>query len=126
MLTPKSDATDWSVAKSEVEVTFESNCQATWHLGGVHWVTTVYCLTFRRHLSTLHPLYDFFMYHCEGTIPQITSTYTVLTDTKETGNLFFSMGSAGFLKLSKIAFDERDYETFTYDYLFQVCLFALL
>ena len=117
---------EWQVAKLEVESTFNSFCQAKIHLGGVHWVTTVYCLTFRRHLSTKHPLYAFFQAHCEGTVPHISASYGVLTEDDGSGNTYFTMGSKGFIKLSKQEFDERNYETFTVENLINVSSYSFL
>ena len=83
-------------------------------------MTTVYCLTFRRHLSAKHPLYDFFKYHCEGTVPHITLSFSRVTGKGESIDKIFSVGADGSRNLARKAIDERDYETFTYDWFIKV------
>ena len=99
-------------------------CQAKLHLGGVHFVATIYCLSFRRHLSPQHPLYDFFKYHCEGTVPHITTVFKTLTTPNAAGSVIYGTGNDLFIKQSKVAFDERNYEHFTYEHFIDVSLFS--
>ena len=110
VLTPSSNPQIWLLAKAEVEMAADNYCQAKLHLGGAHFVGSLYCITFRRHLSTKHPLYDFFKYHCEGTVPHITLAWDTLTVPYADGNKHYGMGSDGFIKLSSQAYDERNYE----------------
>ena len=121
VFTPASDPQDWLLAKGELEQTADTFCQARLHLGGVHWVSTIYCLSFRRHLSTQHPLYDFFKYHCEGTIPHISLAYTTLTEPGSDGHLFYAMGYEGFIKLSTEEYNERSYDKLVFSKLIEVC-----
>lgn len=120
MLTPHSNADQWLILKAQVEQTALQYCHGKIHLGGVHFVTTVYCLTFRRHLSTKHPLYNFFKYHCEGTVPHITLTFGSVTDKKESIDKIFAVGADGPLYLAEKAIEQRNYETFTYDWFIKV------
>ena len=82
----------WLHAKGKAEGSAVQNCQFKIHLGGIHFVVEIYCLSFRRHLSTQHPLYDFFKYHCEGTVPHIKVSFDAVTGINKTGmiekNLF--------------------------------------
>ena len=122
-LTPHStNPNTWLLAKAEAEMAADTYCQGKIHLGGVHFVDTLYCLSFRRHLSTQHPLYDFFKYHCEATIPHITLAWATLAVPNSEGNKFYGMGSKGFIKLSTSAYDERNYEHSTYEFFIKVCL----
>ena len=68
VLTPRSNKNKWLLAKAHVEQSDSQICQAKVHVGHVHLVSTVICAAFRRHFSTLHPLYDVLKYHCEGAI----------------------------------------------------------
>jgi len=116
VLTPSnSRAQEWLLLKAQVEQTAIQYCHGKIHLGSVHFVTTIYCLSFRRHLSTKHPLYDFFKYHCEGTVPHITLTFNSVTDKGEAIDQIFAVGANGPRILAKKAIDERNYETFTFD-----------
>ena len=124
--TTLSDSQDWLLAKGELEQTANTFCQAKLHLGGVHWVSTIYCLSFRRHLSTQHPLYDFFKYHCEGTVPHITLAWSSLALPGSSGHLLFTLGHEGFIKLSTDEYNERNYEKLTYSKLIEVCHFSSL
>ena len=121
VFTPASHPQDWLLAKGELEQTADTFCQARLHLGGVHWVSTIYCLSFRRHLSTQHPLYDFFKYHCEGTVPHISLAYTTLTEPGSAGHLFYAMGHEGFIKLSTEEYNERSYDKLLFSKLIKVC-----
>ena len=115
-----SDPQDWLLAKGELEQAANTFCQAKLHLGAVHWVSTVYCLSFRRHLSKAHPLYDFFKYHCEGTIPHITTAWETLVLPGYHGDKFFAIGRNGFIKLSTDEYNERNYEKLTFSNLIAV------
>ena len=120
VLTPTSHVEEWLIVKAQVEQTAIQYCQGKIHLGGIHFVTTVYCLTFRRHLSGKHPLYNFFKYHCEGTVPHVTLTSGIVTDKGDSIDKIFSVGANGNRNLARKAFEERDYETFTYDWFIKV------
>ena len=111
---------NWILAKGEAEMSSDLYCQAKLHLGGVHFVSTIYCLSFRRHLSTQHPLYDFFKYHCEGTVPHITTVFETLTTPNAAGSVIYGTGNELFIKLSKVAFDERNYEHSTFEHFIHV------
>ena len=100
VFTPASHPQDWLLVKAELEQAADTFCQARLHLGGVHWVSTIYCLSFRRHLSTQHPLYDFFKYHCEGTVPHISLSWPALSLPGSAGHQLFSIGHEGFIRLS--------------------------
>ncbi|XP_066919919.1 polyunsaturated fatty acid 5-lipoxygenase-like [Clytia hemisphaerica] len=110
-----SESSNWLLAKGEAEMASDLYCQAKIHLGEVHFVSTIYCLSFRRHLSTKHPLYDFFKHHCEGTVPHITTVFETLTTPNAAGSVIYGTGNQGFLDLSQKAFAERDYESNTYE-----------
>eukprot|EP00111_Clytia_hemisphaerica_P024561 TCONS_00072416-protein len=114
--TPSSEKNIWSLVKGEAELASDMYCQSKIHLGGVHFVSTIYCLSFRRHLSTKHPLYDFFKYHCEGTVPHITTVFGTLTTPNSLGSKLYGIGSEGLVKLAKQSYDERNYEHSTFDF----------
>jgi len=95
-------------------------CQSYVHLGEVHFVSTIYCFSFRRHLSEKHPLYDFFKFHCEGTVPHISLAYAILTGEKSPGDTYFVIGKEGFVKLSSKAYTERTYGKFSFESMMKV------
>ena len=115
-----SDGEKWEVAKLVADSMHDSWCQSYIHLGEIHFVSTVYCLSFRRHLSSQHPLYDFFKFHCEGTVVHISTTYKVLSQSNSSGEIYFAMGNEGFLKLSEKAYEERRYGKFSYKGMIEV------
>ena len=119
VITP-SDGDEWQIAKVIADSMHDSWCQAYVHLGEVHFVNTIYCLSFRRHLSEKHPIYDFFKFHCEGTVVHISTTYTVLAADNSSGDIFFAMGSKGFIKLASKAYAERRYGKYSYDNMIKV------
>ena len=84
-----SNPNKWLHAKGRVEGSAIQHCQSKIHLGGIHFVVEVYCLSFRRHLSSQHPLYDFFKYHCEGTVPHIKVAFKSVTEVNNTGIMIF-------------------------------------
>jgi len=100
-----SDGDEWQIAKVRADSIHDNWCQSYVHLGEVHFVNTIYCLSFRRHLSEKHPLYDFFKFHCEGTVIHIST---------------FAMGNKGFIKLASKAYAERKYGKFSYENLIEV------
>jgi len=71
-------------------------------------------------LSQKHPLYDFFKYHCEGTVGHISISYEILVATLSPGDKYFAVGKDGFITISKKAFKERRYEKFSYKNLIEV------
>ena len=111
---------NWLLAKGEAEMASDIYCQAKIHLGEVHFVSTIYCLSFRRHLSTKHPLYDFFKYHCEGTVPHISIVFETLTTPNSAGSVIYGAGNQAFIDLSQKAFAERNYEHNTFEYFIEV------
>jgi len=115
-----SDGDEWQIAKVRADSIHDNWCQSYVHLGEVHFVNTIYCLSFRRHLSEKHPLYDFFKFHCEGTVIHISTSYTVLAAANSSGDIFFAMGNKGFIKLASKAYAERKYGKFSYENLIEV------
>ena len=95
-------------------------CEGGPHLAGVHLGGTVYCLSYRRHLSSLHPLYDFFKYHCEGTIPHVAVNYGLLTKTNGSVDSTYSIRGAGFVQLAVEDYEKRNYRRYTYENLINV------
>ena len=120
VFTPASHPQDWLLVKAELEQAADTFCQARLHLGGVHWVSTIYCLSFRRHLSTQHPLYDFFKYHCEGTVPHISLSWPALSLPGSAGHQLFSIGHEGFIRLSTEEYNERNYDKLLFSKLIKV------
>lgn len=118
--TPSSDPIEWAIAKAQVEFTENIYCQAYHHLGSMHYVYTVFCLSYRRHFSKQHPLYDMFKFHCEGTIPHISLVYD-LPGLEKSLNITLTAGSGSEShKMGEKAFQERHYEKYDYDTLFRV------
>ena len=113
---------EWEVAKVQVEVSAGTFCQAAYHLGGVHFAGTVYCLAYRRHFSSLHPLYDFFKYHCEGTIPHISTAYGPLIGKGGSADRTYSVRRDGFVRLAAEEFDRRYYKQYNLENLIEVSL----
>lgn len=95
-------------------------CQLKTHLGDVHFVYTIFCLAFRRHFSTLHPLYDVLKFHCEGTTPQISIVYQALLFPRSYGHQYFAASHIGVANLSTQAYMERKYGMFDFDKLMKV------
>ena len=89
-----------------VEQSDHQTCQAKIHLGQIHLVYSIICLSFRRHFSTLHPLYDVFKYHCEGTVAHIN---TAMDRVMKAGNLYYAGGFAAYANLASQAYHERKF-----------------
>ena len=106
----------WQLAKAEMEMSNNMFCQSKMHAGGVHFVGTVYCLVYQRHLSTKHPLYQFFKYHCEGTTAHTSSQWK---DLKLLGQLS-AIGPEQSLGFASKAYDERNYDHTTYEHFINV------
>ncbi|XP_047133050.1 polyunsaturated fatty acid 5-lipoxygenase [Hydra vulgaris] len=103
---PSSPEDQWLLARAMAEMTDQDVCDAKFHLGFLHLHASIFCLSFRRHLSTQHPLFDLFKWHCYGTIPSYSLSYPSLFSDKLVAS---AMGGKGFSKLSKIGFDEAYY-----------------
>lgn len=110
----------WAKAKAMVELSDMDICQAVYHLSDIHFSTTIFCLSFRRHFSTQHPLYDVMKFHCEGTTPHISLSYQALSEPESAGHLLFTMGHDGFLKLAQQAYDKHFYGKLDYHELLEV------
>ena len=89
VFTPRSTKKEWLLAKAHVEQSDHQICQGKIHLGHIHFVYQVICAVYKRHFSTLHPLYDVLKYHCEGTIPQIMTAYPALSVRKVALGIYF-------------------------------------
>lgn len=50
-------------------------CNDVWRVSHLHLSSSIYCNTFRIHMSELHPLHHIMRYHCEGTVPLNLVTY---------------------------------------------------
>lgn len=117
VLTPSDSKPEtWQLAKAEMEMSNDIFCQSRLHTGGVHFVSTVYCLVYQRHLSTKHPLYEFFKYHCEGTVAQISMAWKGLD---VLGDLY-AIGIEQYLGFASKAYDERNYDHTTYEHFIDV------
>lgn len=90
------------------------------HLGYLHFGSTIYCLTFRRHLSEKHPLYDMMKFHCEGTTVQITLTYGILTQKGMVGDMLFAVGNKGMIALAGKGAIDLKYQKYGFNGLFKV------
>ena len=66
VFTPRSNKKKWLLAKAHVEQSDNQICQAKVHLGHIHFVYQVICAAYKRHFSTLHPLYDVLKYQLRG------------------------------------------------------------
>ena len=91
------------------EISDQDVCDAKVHLGYIHFHSTIFCLTFSRHLSKQHPLYELFKWHCYGTVATISLSYSSLLATNSLSHRLYAIGHKGFLKLSKIGVDEAYY-----------------
>jgi len=110
----QSDTMSWAKAKAMVELSDMDICQAVYHLSDIHFSTSIFCLTYRRHFSSKHVLYDLMKFHCEGTTPHISLSYQALSEPESAGHLLFTMGHDGFLKLAQKAYDEHFYGKLDY------------
>ena len=120
VFTPRSTKKEWLLAKAHVEQSDHQICQGKIHLGHIHFVYQVICAVYKRHFSTLHPLYDVLKYHCEGTIPQIMTAYPALSVPGSLGDLFYAGGYKAFVNLSTKAYNERKFGQFDLEYLLHV------
>ena len=120
VFTPKSNKNKWLLAKAHVEQSDHQICQGKVHLGHIHFVYQVICAVYKRHFSTLHPLYDIVKYHCEGTIPQIMTSYQSLSVQGSFGDLFYAGGYKAWINLSTKAYNERRYGQFDLEFLLHV------
>ena len=100
-----------------MEMATDMYCQSKLHTGGVHFTSTIYCLAYQRHLSKRHPLFEFFKYHCEGTVAQISISLGTLGGTL--GKLY-AIGRDQYLGLAVKAYNERNYEHASYEYFVKV------
>eukprot|EP00111_Clytia_hemisphaerica_P017919 TCONS_00053029-protein len=105
----ESDPEEWLKVKGDAEMADSNYCQGFYHSGKIHLVSTIYCLAYRRHIDKNHPLYDFFLYHCEGTVPHISLVYHTLLTSNERSDASLGMGHQGFLQLGTKAFNSRMY-----------------
>jgi len=117
-----SDGNKWEIAKVRADFIHNTWCQSYIHLGEVHFVNTIYCLSFRRHLSEKHPLYDLFKFHCEGTVAHISLSYRSLAAANSTGDNSFAIGKEGFIQLGSKAYAERKYGRFSFENMMKVGL----
>lgn len=118
--TPSSDPIEWAIAKTQMELAENFFCQGYHHLGGMHYVYTVFCLVYKRHFSTQHPLYDMLKYHCEGTTPHIILSYD-LAGLESALNSTMVVGTGqNTQKLAEKSFHERQYGNYDYDNLIKV------
>ncbi|XP_002167264.2 polyunsaturated fatty acid 5-lipoxygenase isoform X1 [Hydra vulgaris] len=113
--TPSSLEDKWLLARAMVEISDQDICDSKVHLGFIHFHSTIFCLTFRRHLSIQHPLYDFFQWHCVGTTSHISLSYHALVANNSMGHRLFAMGHNGFIKLSKQAYEEAYYGQYEFE-----------
>ena len=120
-----SDGLKWKVAKVRADAAHDTWCHTYLHLGYLHFGSTVYCLTFRRHLCEKHPLYDMMKFHCQGTIPQITITYNVLTEVGGVGDLLFAVGNKGMMDLAAKGAIDLEYQKYSYKGMFKVIQYNL-
>jgi len=95
-------------------------CQVYFNLGYVHFGSTIYCLTFRRHLSEKHPLYDMMKFHCEGTVPQTTLSIGTLTDTTSVASFIFGINTTEMFKFAGKGATAFKYEKFSYNGMIKV------
>ena len=123
VVTPSTpDKNRWLFAKGSVESAAFQHCSAKIHVAGVHLTSFVYCLTFRRHLSKQHPLYDFFLYHCEGTVPHITTAFLRVLPQGSAFDFTSNLGTKGSEKIILNMYKERNYEKMTFDSFIKVSL----
>ncbi|XP_066931954.1 hydroperoxide isomerase ALOXE3-like [Clytia hemisphaerica] len=116
VFTHVSNHNDWMTIKGKTEMMADGYCQAGMHFGRTHLTSTVWCLTFRRHISTQHPLYNFLKYHCEGTVPHISTSFTILTTEGTGAHNYYGMGHKGFLKIGTHEWNNRNYDKYDIDY----------
>ena len=103
-----------------VEMSDQDICDSKVHLGFIHFHSTIFCLAFRRHLSTQHPLYELFQWHCVGTTPHISLAYPALAINNSFGHRLYAMGHNGFIKLSRQAYDEAYYGQYDFEHQLKV------
>ena len=110
----------WELAKTQVEFISNTACQNTYHLGGTQFVFPVFCLAYRRHFSSQHPLYDFFKHHCEGTTPHIALSFEFLAAANSSGDLHSALGTTGIIQLASQEFNKRYYGHYDFEQLVDV------
>ncbi|XP_057301007.1 polyunsaturated fatty acid 5-lipoxygenase-like isoform X1 [Hydractinia symbiolongicarpus] len=115
VFTPSSPKAQWLSARGMALQAHQDVCQFKHHLGHVHFVYTIFCLAFRRHFSTLHPLYDVLKFHCEGTTPHISTAYPALSFPQSYGHQYFAVSHIGVANLSTQAYQERRYGMFDFE-----------
>ena len=64
-------------------------------------------------------------FHCEGTIPQITITYPILTEVGGVGDLLFGVGNKGMMDLAAKGAIDLEYQKYSYKGMFKVIQYNL-
>ncbi|KAJ7384832.1 hypothetical protein OS493_019509 [Desmophyllum pertusum] len=86
--TPK-DGDNWLIAKLNVQVTDIGYAQIVEHLAKCHFLMEPFCVSLKRTLAPMHPLYQILKYHCrEVIVPNTFGTPALVNDAGFTDKLF--------------------------------------
>ena len=111
---------EWLLAKGTVDVVDTIICQTKWHLLDTHLIQVLFCIVFRRHLSSRHPLYVLIESHCEGTVP--VTELGVPSLINDFGHLhkLFEIGHTGSKELINIYYQKQHYDDSDFEILLSV------
>ena len=117
VFSPKSEPVDWLIAKGRAEMAYLGVCQGKYHLGHMHYLSpTLFCIMFKRHLGSKHPLYIIMQYHCEGSVPHITLSADAPFDPSGPIVLGLGIGAKGLaVDMVKKAYEENEYGLLSFD-----------
>lgn len=86
------------------------NCQFIHHLFETHMTQLIFCVVFKRHLSSRHPLYEVMQAHCLGTAHATATGMPLLTDEYSYSHYLFNIGHRGARKLINIRYKQQHYD----------------
>ena len=114
--------TQWLIAKGLVEVVDAVKCQMKWHMMDTHLTQFPFCVLFRAHLSSRHPLYEIFEAHCEGTV---SATAIAMPGYLANGGylqLLFQIGNVESIKLVNHHYQRHHYDDSDFKLLLKVSM----
>ena len=113
---------EWLLAKGIVDGIDMAVCQSKWHLLDSHVTEAMFCIVFRRHLSSRHPLYELIESHCEGTVPVTAIGVPSLIKEFSFAHKLFPIGDKGARKLINTYYQKQHYDDSDFELLLKVRL----
>ena len=114
--------TQWLIAKGLVEVVDAVECQMKWHMMDTHLTQFPFCVLFRAHLSSRHPLYEIFEAHCEGPVSATAIAMPGLLANGGYLQLLFQIGNVESIKLVNHHYQRHHYDDSDFKLLLKVSM----